>query len=101
MSSHTLWEDEDEKEIEMLREDLERYVFAKIYKRYLFSAGVLILLLIILCLVFLLCLQKMLQKINFSKRGWQSLYLLHHLIWISVKSFGILTSGMLQLMVEI
>jgi hypothetical protein len=33
VSSHTLWEDEDEKELVSMREDLERYVFSKIYKR--------------------------------------------------------------------
>eukprot|EP00026_Physarum_polycephalum_P001763 Phypoly_transcript_01765.p1 GENE.Phypoly_transcript_01765~~Phypoly_transcript_01765.p1 ORF type:complete len:1002 (+),score=110.49 Phypoly_transcript_01765:82-3087(+) len=32
VSSHTLWEDEDEKELVSMREDLERYVFSKIYK---------------------------------------------------------------------
>ena len=37
VSSHTLWEDEDEKELTSMREDLERYVFSKIYKRYFLS----------------------------------------------------------------
>jgi len=32
VSSHTLWEDEDEKEIQKMRDELERYVFSKIYK---------------------------------------------------------------------